>query len=268
MRQGDVISPMIFNLMVDAVVRHWEVTAKQSDDVGFYADDGRLSGHVHSEVQHSLGFITDCFATMGLRMNADKTVFLSTTSRGITPIHKNGRPVQDPQRFVVSVPGQGMEVNCPVDGCVQCFKTPSSMQQHFRAAHIEHEVFIPEQGVLPRCPLCKCVGAKVGLEKHRSTNRYKKERRRYQNYQAFLVEQESRTKSFNVRGQEIRRVDQFNFLGRVVSEDDDDSRAIEANIKKGESKVGDVYITSTWQTTTSPLGVSPHVLINIAHNSS
>ena len=50
------------------------------------------------------------------------------------------------------------------------------------------------------------------------------------------MEQESRTKPFYVGGQEIRRVDEFIYLGRVLSEDDDDSWAIEANLKKARAK--------------------------------
>ena len=76
--------------MVDALVRHWDATARQSDDASFHADDGMLSGIVQSEVQSSLDFMTDCFATIGLKMNANKTVFMSTLGRGVKPVHKKG----------------------------------------------------------------------------------------------------------------------------------------------------------------------------------
>ena len=51
-RQGDIISPVIFNIVVDAIVREWyaymNIGTVIEDTFGlettFYADDGRLSG--------------------------------------------------------------------------------------------------------------------------------------------------------------------------------------------------------------------------------
>ena len=37
-------------------------------------------------------------------------------------------------------------------------------------------------------------------------------------------------------GEKINRVSKFKYLGRVVSEDDDDSPAIEANLKKARMR--------------------------------
>ena len=39
-----------------------------------------------------------------------------------------------------------------------------------------------------------------------------------------------------MNGEEIQRVDEFKYLGRIVSEKDDDSKAIEANLKKAKRK--------------------------------
>ena len=110
------------------------------------------------------------------------------------------------------------------------------MQRHFRDAHIEHNVFIPEQGLVPQCRLCKCFGDKVDLVGHQRTDWCRRERKRHRNLQIFREEQQSRTLTFNVRGVEIKRVGNFNYLGRVVSEDDNDSLAIEANLKKERRK--------------------------------
>jgi len=45
-RQGDIVSPFIFNIMVDAVVRHWEYVHQPqgSEEMAmFYADDGLIT---------------------------------------------------------------------------------------------------------------------------------------------------------------------------------------------------------------------------------
>ena len=48
-RQGDIISPVIFNIVVDAIVREWYAyefgtVIEDTLQTTFYADDGRLSG--------------------------------------------------------------------------------------------------------------------------------------------------------------------------------------------------------------------------------
>ena len=81
MRQGDIISPMIFNIMVDAVVRHWKTIKAGTDETGFYADDGILAGTDSTDVQSNFATITAAFASLGLKMNAKKTEFLSTRGK-------------------------------------------------------------------------------------------------------------------------------------------------------------------------------------------
>jgi hypothetical protein len=79
-RQGDIMSPVIFNVMVDAVVRHWRATDSTGFDLEtllFYADDGLLAGTDAQQVQESLDVITKGFLSVGLKMNATKTEYMS-----------------------------------------------------------------------------------------------------------------------------------------------------------------------------------------------
>ena len=74
-RQGDIISPLIFNIMVDAVVRNWRHIHNPSgveDMAVFYADDGMLSGTDAEELQRGLDTMTRDFKSLGLKMNAQK----------------------------------------------------------------------------------------------------------------------------------------------------------------------------------------------------
>jgi hypothetical protein len=78
-RQGDIVSPIIFNIVADAIIRDWEVQMVKNS-VGrretvsqFYADDGVLCGEDPKEVQRSLDLFTDGFARVGLKMNVAKT---------------------------------------------------------------------------------------------------------------------------------------------------------------------------------------------------
>jgi hypothetical protein len=83
-RQGDVISPLLFNLIVDAILRRTE--REKADLVGrvqmiFYADDGRLGGEDAVEVQEVLDFVTDAFDRVGLDVNTSKTVSMTNQIR-------------------------------------------------------------------------------------------------------------------------------------------------------------------------------------------
>ena len=79
-RQGDIMSPVIFNVMVDAVIRHWRATDSTGIDLEtllFYADDGLLAGTDAQQVQDSLDVITKGFLSVGLKMNATKTEYMT-----------------------------------------------------------------------------------------------------------------------------------------------------------------------------------------------
>ena len=87
------------------------------------------------------------------------------------------------------------------------------------------------------------IGLGHGTERHRDTQLCKTEAPRYQRSLKHLAEQESRKVVFNVWGDAIKRVSTFKYLGRIVSEDDDDTTpAIEENLKKAKAKweVGNV----------------------------
>ena len=81
-QQGDIISPLIFNIMVDAVIRHWRSETGHLDEHSvFYADNGLLAGTDAAALQTSVDVITAGFKSVGLKMNAAKTEFMITTSR-------------------------------------------------------------------------------------------------------------------------------------------------------------------------------------------
>jgi hypothetical protein len=80
-RQGDILSPMIFNIVADAaVIKDSEARMNfgrglERPDVmsQFYADDGLLISEDPLQLQQMLDLYTDGFARVGLKMNAEKT---------------------------------------------------------------------------------------------------------------------------------------------------------------------------------------------------
>ena len=85
--QGDPLSPTIFNVAVDAVVRHWvKMVLDKVEKRGergnkgrhqaalFYADDGMVASSDPRWLQWAFDALVSLFERMGLRTNVGKTV--------------------------------------------------------------------------------------------------------------------------------------------------------------------------------------------------
>jgi hypothetical protein len=76
--QGDIVSPTIFNILVDAVIREWYHQLQienLAETVGaiFYADDGHLYSTNADALQRATDLIVKLFERMGLQANPNKT---------------------------------------------------------------------------------------------------------------------------------------------------------------------------------------------------
>ena len=71
--QGDILSPLFFNIIVDCILRQWHRQVG-NDQVGkFYAGDGRLAGFDWEKLQESLDKLLALFAHVRLLPNIFKT---------------------------------------------------------------------------------------------------------------------------------------------------------------------------------------------------
>jgi Reverse transcriptase (RNA-dependent DNA polymerase) len=74
-RQGDIMSPIIFNITTDAVIREslkqfYDIYPNDTDTQAiFYADDGVLCGNDAEKIQFLLDIFATNFARIGLKMN-------------------------------------------------------------------------------------------------------------------------------------------------------------------------------------------------------
>jgi hypothetical protein len=132
-RQGDVISPLIFNIVVDAIVREWYIRmGTNSTTTRFYADDGRLAGSDPVAVQNGLTIFAELFKRMNLQLNTDKTKAMVMFSRASS---QKESPDAYARRFNRSLPTQ-RERALQKMSCPQCHKRMS--RQHI-CLH-QHEV--------------------------------------------------------------------------------------------------------------------------------
>jgi hypothetical protein len=151
-RQGDVVSPIIFNVVVDAVVREWERYSLEADmdnnqmeptvTAKFYADDGLLASHDAERVQQGLDKFTELFLRVGLKMNATKTVVMISGGP-----KEYGR--QGPEAYERKVTGRGKthrermaeKVPCPL--CEKEMRR-QSLKQHGRRCHGIEDLATPD----------------------------------------------------------------------------------------------------------------------------
>ena len=88
--QGDLLPPTIFNVVVDAVVRHWiDGIVNETDEKGetgregrhqsavFYANDGMVVLSDPAWLQGAFSALVAIFDRLGLRTNAGKTVSMA-----------------------------------------------------------------------------------------------------------------------------------------------------------------------------------------------
>ena len=90
MTQGDPLSPTIFNVVVDAVVRHWvTLVVEDAETLGergregrhqaalFYADDGMVASSNPRWLQWDFATLVELFDRVGLKTNVGKTVSMT-----------------------------------------------------------------------------------------------------------------------------------------------------------------------------------------------
>ena len=87
--QGEPLSPTLFNVVVDAIVRHWleglQAEKEEKDAKGgeghflavFYADDGMVGATDPKWLQGAFSALVAIFDRVGLQTNVDKTVSMA-----------------------------------------------------------------------------------------------------------------------------------------------------------------------------------------------
>ena len=88
--QGDPMSPIIFNVAVDVVVRHWVTLAVEEAETRgergregrhqaalFYADDSMVASSDPHWIQWAFNTLVGLFDRIGLHTNVDKTVSMT-----------------------------------------------------------------------------------------------------------------------------------------------------------------------------------------------
>ena len=128
---------------------------------------------------------------------------------------------------------------CPVPGCpFPGAKVPAGLFSHFAQRHPQHTVRVQGRA-FPKCRLCGLQTMAAGTPRHERTAACKaraEQRRRREVAEGVAAAARRKFKAYD--RDELRAVDTFKYLGRVITRDDCDAPAIRRNLKRARQVWG------------------------------
>ena len=161
------------------------------------------------------------------------------SSRAEAPAAPNAGPAE----YRVSFPKGAGSIECPIDGCHGRATNRANLRVHFAHRHPGATVVILEEGAFPypKCNLCDMQIPWASLNGgHRNTAMCARGADRKKRRLAAEAARKARETVFHAYGQPLENVSLFKYLGRMVSDDDNDWPAVVRNLKKARKKWGRV----------------------------
>jgi Reverse transcriptase (RNA-dependent DNA polymerase) len=127
---------------------------------------------------------------------------------------------------------------CPVPGCPASAEDGNRMRNHFRNKQVTETIIINQKS-LPRCPKCGIFQGNALTTTHQKSLECQKWTKIYADRKQFAEKKdEAKTTTFTINKQKLQKVENFKYLGRVLTNKDSDDEAVEENMKKAKKKWG------------------------------
>ena len=139
--------------------------------------------------------------------------------------------------YVISMP-KGTICNCPDKKCPFQSNNRTQMRKHFRARHLDDIIIIEEEGLLPQCVECGLYQKNVNEASHLGSEECKRFAEIRKNKRIDECQKAAKNVSFYINGEEIKKVKQFKYLGRIITDDDNDLMAVEQQLTKARRTWG------------------------------
>ena len=143
--------------------------------------------------------------------------------------------------YKMHFPAKDGRIRCPVEGCPGVLATRAAMRVHFVHRHVHDTVVILEEGnlPLPRCPRCDLQVSRKALNgRHLGTSQCRTGTERKGRRLAEAEMRVTSERAFHAYGVQMREVTEFKYLGRVLTDTDDDWPAVAGNIRKARASWG------------------------------
>ena len=110
------------------------------------------------------------------------------------------------------------------------------MREHFRDRHPDDTIVVQQEGLYPRCVRCNMFVQNVGTA-HQATKTCQKATSRRERQKVATQHAEMKANVvFTVNGKPIEIVEEFVYLGRLVTKDDKDGPAVMRNLARARAK--------------------------------
>ena len=147
----------------------------------------------------------------------------------------------EPMEYVLSMPtnNKGDEVVCPQGVCGFTADRWDTMRKHFENRHERDTLIIREQEErwthgTTNCSKCgwRLQDLTTVIEKHQTTKRCADWAARRQKRELRRQREQEESVTIKMRGEELKRTEEFKHLGRIVTAADDDSAAVRLNVSR------------------------------------
>jgi hypothetical protein len=143
---------------------------------------------------------------------------------------------QLPQKYCVVI-DNSCKVECPVPDCSGQYSEGWGIRLHFRDRHPEDTIVVQKEGLYPRCVRCNMFVQNAGTAEHQATETCQKATSRRERQKVATQHAEMKANVvFTVNGKPIEMVEEFEYLGRLVTKDDKDGPAVMRNLKRARAK--------------------------------
>ena len=142
---------------------------------------------------------------------------------------------QLPQEYCVSI-DKSCKVDCPVLDCPGRYSNGRYMREHFRDRHPDDTIVVQQEGLYQRCVRCNMFVQNAGTT-HQATKTCQKATSRRERQKVATQHAEMKANVvFTVNGKPIEIVEEFEYLGRLVTKDDKDGPAVMRNLARARAK--------------------------------
>jgi hypothetical protein len=141
-------------------------------------------------------------------------------------------PVPTPQELSLQLISLQHNPHCPHPSCPYSTNKAYRMRKHCRNRHPDDIIWIAKEGLLPQCPHCGLFQANSQTPQHQNSNDCIKHSINKQKRRQEIAQQAARNVKFYIGNEEIKKVYQFKYLGRIIMTNNNDLKAVEQQLGK------------------------------------